>query len=128
MAFALHQWDRQRYRRQIITASGIDVLVGIWLAAAPFVLSYGERAASWNSVLVGGIVATLAATRVLGAYRAAFLSWINVGLGIWLIISPWLLGGGGDDGGAIFWNNVIGGIVVATCASWSALSSPPPEL
>lgn len=126
MAYALDRQDRQQYRRQIITASGIDLGVGLWLALAPFILGYAEWWATWNSVIVGAAVALLAGTRVFGAHRAAVLSWINVVFGIWLIVSPWPLGG--LEEGAVFWNNVMSGIVIATCASWSALSTPPPEI
>jgi hypothetical protein len=126
MDYALAERDGGQYRKRVMTASGIDVVAGIWLILSPFVLAIAGEAARWNAIALGAAVTALAGTRVLGAYRAAGLSWINVMLGIWLIISPWPLGGFEDP--AIFWNSVMAGIVIATCASWSALSSPPPEI
>lgn len=127
MAYALHEYrDENQLRRRIVVASGINLAMGLWLAVAPFALSFEQPAALWNSVAVGITVAALAAGRVFGGHRVALLSWINVALGIWLIISPWLIGG--VEEGAVFWNHMIGGITIASCASSSALSTPVPEV
>lgn len=37
--------------------------------------------------------------------------WVNIILGIWLILSPWILGFSGNGGAT--WNNIIIGLVVA---------------
>jgi len=72
-------------------ASGINVLAGIWLIISPWVLSFGGHpTAVWNSVILGILVLLFA----LGAMSSLFSgpSWWNVLFGIWLIISPWVLG------------------------------------
>lgn len=48
-------------------------------------------------------------------------SWFNVILGIWLIISPWVVGFSDITGAT--WNAVIVGIVVAIVGLWAALGS-----
>jgi hypothetical protein len=40
--------------------------------------------------------------------------WANVALGIWLMVSPWVLGYGDGDP---WWNPIVAGIVVASCAA-----------
>lgn len=43
-------------------------------------------------------------------------SWIAFGLGIWLIVSPWLLG---FDGISLAkWSSVIAGLVLAVVFAW----------
>jgi hypothetical protein len=108
-------------RTQIQTASGLNILAGLWLIIAPFLLDYGElRAALGNDVIVGIIVASLAATRVAGAYQASWLSWSNFVLGAWLIIAPFILAYGQA---APVWNDLILGVIVLTLAFWSAVMS-----
>ena len=43
---------------QIVAASGVNLLAGIWLIIAPFLLGYSDQAAPlWNDIIVGIIVA-----------------------------------------------------------------------
>jgi hypothetical protein len=50
---------------QVHTASGLNILLGIWLLASPWVFGYHTvgPAAIWNSVIVGALIAILAAKR-----------------------------------------------------------------
>jgi len=109
---------------QIKTADGLDVLAGIWLIAAPFVLSYSTKGGSTTSdVLVGIAVILLAGYELIGEnYRQAVPNWINVLLGIWLVAAPFVLGF--PSGSAAMWNDVIMGVIVAVLALFGALSVP----
>ncbi len=49
------------------------------------------------------------------------ISWIIALLGIWLIISPWVLGFSGDM--AAVWNAVIVGIIVLILGAYNALTT-----
>lgn len=106
---------------QITLASGANLLLGLWLIAAPFVLSYGAAHARANDIVLGIIIATLAAIRVFGAYRSAWISWVNMLAGLWLIIAPFALGYSGIM--HPLWNDIIVGILVAGFALWSALAT-----
>ena len=46
-----------------------------------------------------------------------WLSWVFVVLGIWLIISPWVVGFSGEVGAT--WNAIIVGIIVAALGLYS---------
>ena len=48
-----------------------------------------------------------------------WISWILVLLGIWLIISPFVVGYGEAKGA--LWNNIIIGIIVAVLSAWAAI-------
>jgi SPW repeat len=64
-----------------------------------------------GQVLVAA-VALAALVRVM-----AWEEWANLVLGVWLVISPWMLGFSGLV--AAMWNAVIVGAVVAVLALWA---------
>lgn len=108
--------------QNVRTASGLNALAAVWLILAPFLLAYaGLGSALWNDVVVGIVVLGLAAVRLASPAQAIGLSWINLILGIWLIVAPFVLNY------AEFltprWNDVILGIVIGLLAIWSAMAS-----
>jgi hypothetical protein len=109
------------YRRQVQTASGLDVLAGVWLLISPFVLAFYSQAATTNNVILGIVIAAIAAIRFFGAFDAAWLSWINAVLGLWVLLSPWILGF--SQFNVPTGNNIILGVIVIVLASWSALAT-----
>ncbi|MBU6389453.1 SPW repeat protein [Patescibacteria group bacterium] len=111
-------------RMQVRTASGLDVVAGLWLIAAPFIFNYSVNGGSTtNDIIVGIVVLVLAATQAAGEnYRMSWPSWVNVLLGIWLIIAPFALSY--PSGSAAMWNDIVLGIVVGILALVSALSVP----
>jgi hypothetical protein len=106
---------------QITLASGANLILGLWLIVAPFVLTFTGSGARGNDIILGIVIAVIAACRVFGAYRSAWLSWVNALLGIWVIISPWVLGFSGKAQPT--WNNVIVGIAITILGVWSAVAS-----
>jgi hypothetical protein len=70
-------------------AQTINMLLGLWLMAAPGVLGYG-RPASTSDHIVGPLVATFACVAIWEATRSA--RWFNLPLGIWVLATPWFLG------------------------------------
>jgi hypothetical protein len=108
-------------RENASTASILNILCGIWLIISPFILGYYDvTAAIWNSIVLGVVVLILAAARVSNPNGNVGLSWINLLLGIWLIISPFFMY---PSFPTPIWNNVILGILVAIFAIWSAVST-----
>ena len=83
------------WRRSAAGAGWLSLLVGVWLVVSPFVLDYGDDDASWNPVLVGFIVVLLALRRITG-FRSALPGWLEVGAGVWLAASGFLLAESGD--------------------------------
>jgi hypothetical protein len=79
--------------------------------------------ASWDEVAVGIAISLIALVRVLAPVGTATLSLVNLVLGAWMIVAPWLPNlNTGLTTGAI-WNQVITGIVVAALSIWSVASS-----
>lgn len=67
----------------------INIIIGIWLMAAPGILGYGATSAD-NGHIVGPIIATFATVACWEATQAV-RKW-NYPLGIWLLLAPWILG------------------------------------
>jgi hypothetical protein len=53
------------------TASAVSVLLGIWLIASPWVFDYSGKYPVLNSVLVGALIAILAAIRLVRLRESA---------------------------------------------------------
>jgi SPW repeat len=108
---------RHDYAAQARTASGINILLGLWLIFSPWVFDYSGRAPVLNSVYVGALIAMLAAFRLAALRRSAGLSAINVILALWISASPWVFGYSANVGAV--GDNLLLGIAIATLASWS---------
>ena len=116
MAYAI------RHEGQVATASGLDVLAGIWLLISPFVLSFQHvTSACTNNVILGIVIGVLALYRFFNPGANAGVSWLNVILGIWVLLSAWILGFSMVH--TAMANNVVMGIVVILLAGWSALAT-----
>jgi hypothetical protein len=106
---------------QVTLASGINVLLGVWLIISPWFYGYAAGPApagvALNNVIVGILIVICAALRSFSPDRKVFLSGINIVLAIWTLISPWIYAYGAD--GPLFWTNIIVGIVVIALAIWS---------
>ena len=107
------------YATQARTASGLNVLLGIWLIISPWVFGYASAgpAPMWNSVIVGALILILAATRFSTPHTAPGLSWTNLILGLWAIASPFIYVY--QNLGSATWDNVATGIAVVLVALWS---------
>jgi hypothetical protein len=65
-----------------------NILVGVWLMAAPALLSYGGAAAT-NDRVIGPLAITFATIAIWESTRSVRLA--NVVLGAWQLLAPWIL-------------------------------------
>ncbi|HEU0051454.1 MAG TPA: SPW repeat protein [Patescibacteria group bacterium] len=114
----------EQARTYVRTASGIDVVAGLWVFLSPFILGFSSiTGALWNNLIVGAAIIIFSATNAAGSgYKRAWPSWINVVLGIWLILSPFIIGFATLN--RPLWNNIILGAVVVVLALISGASTP----
>jgi hypothetical protein len=108
------------WRSEVAGASGLNVLAGIWLIIAPWVLNYSGRDPRWNDVVFGIVVLVFAGMRVVGAYRAAWLSWLNALIGAWLFVAAFTI----DHTTTAATNDIILGIIVFVLGVVSAGVTP----
>src|SRR3989344_2355916 len=69
-------------------AQAISLCLGIWLMAAPDALGYFDPARTQDHIL-GPIIASVGCMAMWEVART--LRWINLFLGFWLVLSPWIL-------------------------------------
>lgn len=67
-----------------------DVLLGIIVLISPWILNFTHAPApTYNAVIVG--LAIIALSVLALRHLEPWEEWLNIGLGLWLIISPWVL-------------------------------------
>jgi predicted anti-sigma-YlaC factor YlaD len=104
---------------RIKSASGLNVLAGIWIIFSPWIFGYaGLPAAMWSSVVVGVLIAAFAALRASSPASSPGLSWFNALLGAWVIVTPWIFTY--EENAAATWDKVITGAIVLCLALISA--------
>lgn len=94
----------------------ISLIAGLWLAASPWLLAF--HAETWpmsNAVIVGLAIALIALYALYEVF--AWQEWANLLLGVWLIVSPWVLGFSAMQ--PVMLNTVIVGALVAAMAFWT---------
>jgi hypothetical protein len=104
---------------QIRTASGINIVLGIWLIISPWIYGFAHTAmnATTSSVIVGILVLIFGILRYNAPHTRTVLSWANLILGIWTLISPWIFRL--TDSTAYVSNSVVVGILIGALAIWS---------
>lgn len=91
----------------------VSIVLGLWLAASPWALGFQtETIPTSNAVLLGILVTIVALFALFGV--EARRAWANVGLGAWLVVSPWLVGF--SELAPALWNAVIVGAAIAVLA------------
>ena len=103
---------------QASIASSVNILLGIWLIASPWVFDFSGRPAVLSSVFLGVFIALLAAIRLATLHSSAALSGFNLLLALGTVAAPWELGYEANTGALV--NDLIVGVLVAALAIWSA--------
>lgn len=117
-------------------ASGLNILLGVWLILAPFVVGFSHiTSPTATSILFGVMIAVVAALRVFRMPDASWLGWANVLLGLALLFAPFYVSYGYagnpfqsyvqlpvfDFSSIPLWNSLIVGAIVAVLGAFSAL-------
>jgi hypothetical protein len=93
----------------------VNAVIGLWLIVSPWVLGFqGETAAVANAVVIG--IALIAAALGAMLVPRAWEEWTEFGLGLWLIVSPWIVGFATHADARL--NAVIVGVLTAVLALW----------
>ena len=120
---------RSTHRRQDfgVPPSVVVAIAGVWLASAPFVLDYSGTgrgySGRWNDLVVGVVMIAVAMVRVVTPRGTGPLSMINVGLGVWLIASPFVLGHSEAGATLATWNDIVVGLIVVMVAGVSCFTA-----
>lgn len=96
---------------------GVMLALGAWLFLSPFVLSYSDLTgmAALNSYILGIGVALFALIALIKPQM--WEEWVNLVLGIWLILAPLILGFRDETVATV--NHFVAGLLVAADALWA---------
>jgi hypothetical protein len=107
------------------------MIAGFWLMLTAVTFRYHIGSARFgyhigsppqvNEFFVGALIFVLALLCAVNPSASSWLSWVNVVLGMWLIVSPYLLGYSNLE--IARWNENILGVIVVGLGVWSALAS-----
>ena len=93
----------------------VNALVGLWLIASPWVLSFqSDRNALANACIVGILLIATAVGAIF--VPRAWEEWTETALGVWLMVAPWVLGFSALQAARV--STVASGAVVAILALW----------
>lgn len=107
----------------------VNLVLGVWLFISPWVLGFANTAAAAgtthpraaaNAWILGVIVVVLSVAALVRTQP--WEEWLNMLAGIWLFISPWVLGYSGTA--TALWNALIVGAVVFILACWDLTTMP----
>src|SRR6188472_3605035 len=68
---------------------------GLWHASAPSIFGYSEIRSALISDLASGLALALVGVTMVAIQGAAWLYWIGAAIGVWVLVSPQLLGNAG---------------------------------
>ncbi|AYY12439.1 hypothetical protein EF847_06695 [Actinobacteria bacterium YIM 96077] len=97
-------------------ADGIVFLGGMYLALSPWIVGFTGHDSMMMSNLLSGLAIAVLAIGFVAAYGNLHgIAWVAPLLGIWAIVSPWLVDGG-SPAGEVIASNVIVGAVILLCS------------
>jgi hypothetical protein len=124
------RYDRVLGGRDVALVDGSVFLLGLYCAVSPWIVHYTTSQPNLvpHNLIIGIAIGLLALGFTRAPERMYGLSWACCALGVWMIVSPWVVGDGPDAG--VIWNNIIIGalavILGMVCAATAAKSAPRP--
>lgn len=105
----------------------INLVLAAWLFLSPWIVGFaGSAPASWTAWLTAVAIAVFAVA-ALAAF-AEWEEWINLALGIWALISPWIVGFSGQQAPMlVLFLTGLAVAIVAAVELW-ILHHPPPRV
>ena len=94
----------------------INLVLAVWLFISPWIIGFAaETHAAWNAWIVGVVLGALAVATL--SVFAEWEEWVNLVLGLWLIVSPWLLGFMANTNAMA--THVVLGVLVIAASAWA---------
>lgn len=100
--------------------SSVNALLGLLLILFPWIVGAPGPRVGTNGIAVGVVVLISAGVRFAQKHTNT-MSWTNVLLGAWTVMSPWVLGQYSGDFRT--WNYVIVGVLIVAIEAYSLTSS-----
>ena len=101
----------------------LRAMIALWILISPWVLVHLSMAppsqpqisasALWNFLIVGVVMMVISIAQLMAS--TVWEGRVNAAIGIWLIVSPWVLGFRSDL--ALTWNAVVVGILAVVLST-----------
>lgn len=125
---------RQRYEQAFETpqawvSEGLLLMTATYAAISPWVVGFHSRSIGLavNDLIVGLALATLTLGIAASNLHLHGLTWVAPVLGVWLIITPWVVRGTDRSVGLIVSNVIVGACVVLIGAAMTGVSMSSPR-
>jgi hypothetical protein len=92
----------------------VNAVLGVWLVASPWALGFMDQTMPMANAVIVGLALLAAALGAIFVPRA-WEEWTEAVLGLWMVISPWMLGFGDMARTAA----VVTGLVILALALWT---------
>ena len=109
------RFERTAFSGSAIALEGLILLAGVYAAISPWVVHFsgGAPFLAVNNLIVGITVGLIGLGLTLIPERMFRLAWVIAPLGVWLLISPWVVTATHGARAGIVWNNCWVGAVTA---------------
>lgn len=104
----------------------LNLVLGAWMFLSPFILLNPYSPIQFDivtghSFLMGLAIMLVAVAAIYRFY--VWEEWLEAVLGVWLIVSPFVLGF--SNVSIAMYNHIIVGLIIAADAIWVLLQNPP---
>ncbi|GGJ73430.1 SPW repeat protein [Streptomyces brasiliensis] len=105
--------ERTASSGRAIAVEGLILLTGLYAAISPWVVHFsGQPDIAVNNLIVGICVGLIGVGLALVPERTFRLVWTLAPIGVWLVISPWVVTAAHGARAGIIWSNCFTGAVI----------------
>ena len=94
-----------------------NFVLGAWLFISPWVLGFSDAGKVATNAWIFVIIIALLALSAIFAYQR-WEEWMTAAIGVWVFISPWVLGA--VSNARILWSSLVVGALLVILALWSS--------
>lgn len=107
------RYDRAAETPQARLLEGATFLAGLYTAVSPWVVGFSTMSDLAVTNLIVGVALAILALGFASAYgRTHNLAWTTPLIGVWVVITQWVILGSAAPGGIIINNVITGGVIV----------------
>lgn len=109
------RYDRIASNPLLQVDSGLALLAGLFLAGSPWIIGFSAMTAMTVPTVILGLAVALSAVAFTSRYQHLHgMAFTIPVLGVWAIISPWVISGV-TTSTAMIWSTVLAGAVIVVC-------------
>lgn len=116
------RFERLLHVREDSALDSAVLLTGLYAAISPWVVHFSTSNPDLrtNNLIVGLMIAVYGLGLTLAPERMTRLGWACAAMGVWMIISPWVVTIGHSPTHGMIWNNVVIGAVALILGAGSS--------